>query len=80
MTENKKRGRPPGRGKKKEVVGPFNPDVLSAEIKAVFDAPKLNTIEDEPPMYAKPQTSYPSNWNELGKIAKLEWLTANPRK
>jgi hypothetical protein len=23
---------------------------------------------------------FPSNWNEMGKVQKLEWLTANPRK
>lgn len=22
----------------------------------------------------------PDNWNELGKVAKLEWLTAHPRR
>ena len=52
MTEEKrKRGRPPGSGKKKEVVGPFNPDILSAEVKAVFDAPKIDTMVDEHPQY-----------------------------
>jgi len=26
---------------------------------------------------SSPEPSYPSNWNELGKVAKLQWLTAN---
>jgi hypothetical protein len=115
MTEEKrKRGRPPGTGKKKEVVGPFNPDNLQAEVMAVYDAPKIDTMADEHPMYEtvapdalpdltrkvkeemegrgikpllvtfpeklKTETPYPSNWNEMGKIDKLAWLTAHPRK
>ena len=29
---------------------------------------------------SKFELPFPSNWNEMGKVQKLEWLTANPRK
>lgn len=31
-------------------------------------------LEQLPKLPKKP-VSYPSNWNELGKVAKLQWLT-----
>ena len=95
MTEKRKRGRPPGSGKKKEVVGPFNPDKLSAEVKEVFDAPKNDTMADEHPMYQevsaddlklyndfvyRPVADLPPNWNEMSKVDRLKWLTANRHK
>jgi|HubBroStandDraft_3_1064219.scaffolds.fasta_scaffold204094_4 hypothetical protein len=87
--EKKKRGRPPGSGKKKEVVGPFNPDKLQKEVDEVFKPSKMEAIAEVmenvelanraiAKLRQNPATSersYPSNWGELGKVAKLQWLT-----
>jgi len=39
--------------KNKPKIGPFNPDNLQAEVMAVFDAPKIDTMADEHPMWDK---------------------------
>lgn len=72
--EKRKRGRPPGSGKKKEAeIKPYKmtPELSDAIDNAVAEMPKPPKIEG---------ATYPSNWNDMGKVQKLEWLTANPRK
>lgn len=82
--------------KNKPKIGPFNPDNLQAEVdevfkpvniisrlpeeviseKPVFDAVRINKRIKE----LQVDTPYPSNWDSLGKVAKLEWYTANRKK
>jgi hypothetical protein len=55
------------------------------EIEKVFkgnDGTVTMTIGAKKPVIdvSPNSTPLPSNWNEMGKVAKLEWLTANPRK
>lgn len=105
-TEKKKRGRPPGSGKKNALASKVDFKYTTAES---FDSDNVaGSIQDEHPMYVtsklekvvefvddierakkaiaklkktdSPEPPYPSNWNEMGKLQKLEWLTANPRK
>lgn len=68
------------KGSKNKVKGPpqsenkpyrMTPDLSAAIENVITEMPNPPKIEDH---------AYPSNWNEMGKIAKLEWLTANPRK
>ena len=68
MTEKKKRGRPPG-NKKVVVVD------TGADVKVSHDEFHENIIGQ----YQKSETAYPSNWNELGKVAKLQWLTEHKK-
>lgn len=77
-TENKKkRGRPPGSGKKKENL---HAAMTPAEINEDAEMFKPDNLLARLPFESTNETSYPSNWNDMGKIAKLEWLTAHPRK
>jgi hypothetical protein len=92
MTEqnNKpKRGRPVGSARKthpNSIVNPLfqmtgkpvyednepsivDPDLLKEAIEIEFYRTRASN----------PSAPYPSNWNEMSKIKKLEWLTANPR-
>jgi hypothetical protein len=73
MTEHKKRGRPPGSGKKKEVLASkvdFKPTTTAA-----YDGEKLTDLTIDEPVMVIPAKYFPSNWNEMGKVDKLKWLT-----
>jgi len=96
MTENKKkRGRPPGRGKRPKIIvavpdmGVFSDKQGASEeaiaIKEMLEGdPKMSKmVEKSLAMGYVPilkTVDLPSNYAEMGKIQKLEWLTANPRK
>jgi hypothetical protein len=83
MTEEKrKRGRPPGTGKKKEVVGPFNPDNLQKEFNEVFEEKGYGVTPNKGilAVNADKFEPMPDNWFSLSKIDKLQWLAAHPRK
>lgn len=85
MTEEKKK-----RGRPRKIDAPKG-DYTVAPLKE-YDSEKLNTAAAEAvTAYAKkaianlkktssPEPPYPSNWNELGKIDKLQWLSANRKK
>ena len=77
MTEKKKRGRPPESGKKMVAITqtPEKPTILNGP---VFDEGRIQKRINELANHQSipfEETSYPSNWNELGKLAKLQWLT-----
>jgi hypothetical protein len=89
MTEEKrKRGRP------KKVNTELQKAAESVQFIAPiaeYDAEKLDKIDDEYAAKASKimhpklsitsiETPYPSNWDTLGKVAKLQWLTANRQK
>ena len=71
MTEKKKRGRPPKA--KKEDVPPL-PDGVT-EISRSLNTKGGFAIDTE-----KFSTPFPDNWDSLGKVAKLQWLTENKKK
>ena len=79
MTEKRKRGRPPGSGRKKEVISPLNPDEVALSNKGVMVVkdPILAASLARAPQCesAKDETSFPANWDSLSKITKLQWLT-----
>jgi hypothetical protein len=91
MTEKKKRGRPPGSGKKKNdlpqntemiLPGPigtvaFTDGTTSEILQTKSDYQKGSLTITLSPRKPVEETPYPPNWNELGKVAKLQWLTAN---
>lgn len=93
MTEPKrKRGRPPGSGKKKETTEIQNTDIIlpdpigqvtytdgtSSEIlQTKSDYQKGTLTMTLGPKKAAAERPYPSNWAEMGKVDKLKWLTAN---
>ena len=90
MTEKKKRGRPPGSGKgskNRPKIEPFDPSKLDQEVKEVLQMPdgvfELQAHGNRPEGLAidadKYNINFPSNWNEMGKIAKLQWLTEHKR-
>lgn len=64
-----------------ETAKNYTPSRLKAIAEVMEDVflakKKIDQLKQKP---AAPERSYPSNWGEMGKIAKLEWLTANPRK
>lgn len=93
MTENKKkRGRPrkiESFQELKEIMQPAplhinvplneygvpeNPNIELTGNEYTFE-PKKRVVRKNGEVIS--ETPYPSNWNELGKIAKLQWLTAN---
>lgn len=90
--EKKKRGRPPGSGKKKsegdymphsplEPLAEFVEDMAMvqkkiAQLKGEIPNPKGKPID----INAIPETPFPDNWSAMGKVEKLKFLTANPRK
>jgi len=80
MTELKrKRGRPPGSGKKKPII--YQDGVVSElpdgieELEPAKDRPAGLAIDIE-----KFETPFPKDFFEMSKIDKLQWLTAHPRK
>lgn len=90
MTEKRKRGRPPGSTKKKEVPIARLPEQVAVEI-TVAKAMKNGTMVVDDPILAaslarspkcesaKDHTPFPDNWDSLSKLAKLQWLTAQKR-
>ena len=80
MTEPKKRGRPPGSGKKKELIQVPTPDKPVILNGPVFDAgriqKRLNELTNHEPIPYE-ETPFPDNWSAMGKIDRLKWLTAN---
>lgn len=81
MTDKKKRGRPPG-SKGKSKVEPFNSSKLDQDVDTDVVEEK-NVAENISKALVRhfgdgPNvTPFPSNWNDLSKIDKLQWLTAN---
>ena len=49
----------------------MTPELSDVIDNAIASNPKPPKIKDQP---------FPSDWDKMGKIARLEWLTAHPRK
>lgn len=95
MTEKKKRGRPPGSGKKgineivaniepvksevNETLANFHPSKFEKMIGVLQDVELAKKSIEKLKKTSSSEPIYPSNWNELGKVAKLQWLTANKK-
>lgn len=64
-----------------ETAKNYTPSRLEAIAEVMEDVflakRKIDQFKQKP---AAPERPYPSNWNELGKIAKLQWLTENKSK
>lgn len=88
MIEPKKRGRPPGSGKKKETVvipcksgnsvvyDTDREDIIAhgeTEIQAKANLKVMRTMVEK----HESETPFPENWSTMGKIDRLKWLTAN---
>lgn len=82
MTDNKpKRGRPP----KTKVTTTTEPNYITIILPGTPDDGQIVTIETAKPVTIIPrrstdETPYPSNWDTLSKVDKLQWLTAQKAK
>lgn len=81
--EKRKRGRPKGSGKKKEIIPIPTQEKAVLLNGPIFDSgriqKRINELINHEPLPFK-EVPYPSNWNELSKVAKLQWLTENRLK
>ena len=79
MTENKKRGRPPGSGKKKLVAPPQGP---STQFDADFKEKGWGVTPNRGilAVNADKFDPMPDNWLSMSRVDQLKWLTAHPRK
>jgi hypothetical protein len=70
--EKKKRGRPPGSGKKD-----FKPTKMAIGIDTFAKENIINTLPEVTVFEKKvgDMIPFPSNWNEMGKVDRLKWLT-----
>lgn len=81
--EKKKRGRPrkiesfKALKEEMDVAARYQPSNLEKMVEVLQDVELTKKAIADLKKTSSPEPPYPSNWNELGKIAKLQWLTAN---
>lgn len=80
MTDKKKRGRPPGSKGKPKTLSSFKElqEVMNEEV-ASFTTTRIseNQVLSHVSNSKGEITPFPEDWDKLGKIDKVQWLTAN---
>jgi len=88
MEEKKKRGRPPGSGKKVFKEGwESAKDYKPSEQERYDSGPHVKEFKDEAvdiknsikERHDKALPEFPADWDKMGKVDRLKWLTANKK-
>lgn len=58
----------------------YQPSNLEKMVEVLQDVELTKNAIAKLKKTSSPEPPYPSNWNELGKIDKLQWLSANRKK
>lgn len=80
MEQKKKRGRPPGSGKK-VLVEPDAKNDLQSQVVAAMEKAGITPLVVTSPEKAKADevVEFPKDWSAMGKVERLKWLTANKK-